>query len=162
MTRSPKMVEYTERKKNETIKKVQEAIDLMKAQGRRITRKQLLQESGVSNAVLSKPYIKEVFEQNLVLMYEKKATLAKVGEPKYVSLLKENDKLRKQIQKIEHKSLEYEIIINNKETYLKDAKQEYDVLNTKYERLLGKWQKLLEHVKRSGVVTPQLEHLFRL
>lgn len=162
MDRSANMIAYTEGKKQETIGKVQSAIDIIKEQGRVVTRKALLEESGVSSAVLSKPYIKEILKQNNVLMYEKKVLSQEIGIDSYKLLLQENDSLKKQIQKLEHQKIDIEIGINNKNQLLEKEQERYNELDIKYQRLLGKWQKLLEHLQRVGHITPEIEELYKL
>lgn len=162
MNRSTNMIAYTEGKKQETIGKVQNAIDIIKEQGRVVTRKALLEESGVSSAVLSKPYIKEILKQNKVLMYEKKVLSQELGIDSYKLLLQENDRLKKQIQKLEHQKIDIEIGMNNKNKLLEKEQERYNELDIKYQRLLGKWQKLLEHLQRVDHITPEIEELYKL
>lgn len=161
MIRSENMIAYTENKKRETINTLQRAIDTMKAQGKKITRKELIEESGLSSAVLSKPYIKEVLKENKVLMYQNTVVMKEGEAGSNTLMLKENNKLRREVQRLEHKILDYELVINDKKTTVKKEKEKYKELQVKYERLLGKWQKLLEYLQRTDNVTPQIKELFK-
>lgn len=52
--------------------------------------------------------------------------------------------------------------MNNKNKLLEKAQERYNELDIKYQRLLGKWQKLLEHLQRVDHITPEIEELYKL
>jgi hypothetical protein len=63
MERSAGMINYTNGLKNNTLKKVKDAIDTLRDRGQPIKRKEILALSGLSSSVLSKPYVKELLKQ---------------------------------------------------------------------------------------------------
>lgn len=116
MRKLPKEVEnYQDECKNETVNKVQIAIDELKAEGCIVTRKLIIERAGVSSSVLSKPHGKAVLEKNEVCQYEVKKKVKGVSEKDYILELskatKKIDKLNEENKKlrdvIDKKDLEY-------------------------------------------------------
>lgn len=100
--------DYQESSKNDTINKVQNAIDELKAEGNIITRKLLLERTGLSNSVLSKPHIKEVLKKNKVCQFalKRKINVTANSVDNDVELKKayeKIDKLEKKIKDLESK-----------------------------------------------------------
>lgn len=161
MQRSEGQINYTEGKKNETISKLKNSIDLMRVEGRTVTRKALLNETGLSTGVLSKPYIKEILKEYKVLMYSKEVLVRDL--PNRTKLLeKENEQLKKKIIILENKLQNEEIAMSIKDERIIANNDHMANQEIKYQRLLGKWQKLLEYLKQTDNVPPELEYMFRL
>lgn len=161
MQRSEGQMNYTEGKKNETISKLKNTIDLMRVEGRTVTRKALLKETGLSTGVLSKPYIKEILKEYKVLMYSKEVLVRDL--PNRAKLLeKENEQLKKKIIILENKLQNEEIAMSIKDERIKANNDHIANQEIKYQRLLGKWQKLLEYLKQLDNIPPELEYLFKL
>lgn len=96
---------FQKNSKNETIKKVQAAIDELRAEGFIITRKLILERSGVSNSVLSKPHIKNVLKENKVCQYSvhKKVTITNDVLLDLAKSAKKIEKLEKKVKELEYK-----------------------------------------------------------
>lgn len=156
MKRTDNMISHTEQLKEETIQKIQEAIDMLQAEGREIKRKDIIEITGLSSAVLSKPHSKEVFKKNKVMMFAGEKVSAEELPDKYVILQKENSSLKKEIQKFENKNHNNEVAISYLKEKIDKQKDEYNILNNKYERLLGKFQMLLDKAERVGINLDEL------
>lgn len=96
---------FQKNSKNETITKVQAAIDELRAEGFIITRKLILERSGVSNSVLSKPHIKNVLKENKVCQYSvhKKVTITNDVLLDLAKSAKKIEKLEKKVKELEYK-----------------------------------------------------------
>lgn len=66
---SPKMRAVYDARKQETLKKVQSAIDQLKASGEKITKKKLAEVSGLSSGTFSKDHVKALLAENQVCQY---------------------------------------------------------------------------------------------
>lgn len=100
--------DYQESSKNDTINRVQNAIDELKAEGNIVTRKLLLERTGLSNSVLSKPHIKEILKKNKVCQFtsKRKVNSTQNSTDSDVELQKayeKIDKLEKKIKELESK-----------------------------------------------------------
>lgn len=157
MNRTENMRNYTEGRKQETIHKIREAISMMKSQGRPITRKDLVAESGVSSSVLSKPYIKAILEEEQVLMFKNHKTIP----PKdtiSASMEKELDMLRKRVEELENRILDKDLLLASQK---KHYKEQLDRLENENALLRGKNQKLLEYLYRRGMVEEEISELYK-
>jgi len=158
MKRSENMIQHTENAKKNSIQKVQDAIDVIKATGRRVTRKEILEISGVSNALLSKPYIKEVLQQNQVLMYEPKPIATPCTE---ITLQKTNEKLQLRVDKLNDTLQNRDLSIKSLRIRLEETRKKLDESRNENEILRGKLQSLLEVIYRSGINDGTLDDYFQ-
>lgn len=134
--------DFQKKSKTTTINKVQTAIDELQAQGFIVTRKQLLERTGLSNSVLSKPHIKEVLKENKVCQYSIKR---KVNITNDNDILLELSKANKKIGKLEAK-------IKDLENKLNKEKVEYYKTKESNEILRGELHILKQKAKLRGLV----------
>ena len=157
MSRTENMRNYTEGRKQETICKIKDAISMMKLQGRPITRKELVAESGVSSSVLSKPYIKAILEEEQVLMFQNRQTIAS-NDSVSASMEKELCMLRKRIEELEHRILDKDLLLESRKKYYQEK---LDGLEKENAILRGKNQKILEYLYRRGMVDKEIDDLYK-
>jgi chromosome segregation ATPase len=155
------MIEYTEKKKAETLKKVSLAIDTIKCTGDKVTRKGILEISNVSNAVLSKTYVKDLLKEEQVLMYEPKKQLQKPGTDTYRSLQRQNEQLQMQVDQLNHKLSDSKAEVFQKEQCINKIREQIEELEIDRQRLRGKVQNLLEYIKRKGLDDETIAILFK-
>ena len=159
--RNEGLVAYTQNKREATLKAVQDAINSIKASGRPVRRKDILEESGVSSAVLSKPYVKELLKQNQVLMYESQRVSTTSGTAPYKSLARENENIRKQLDKVTQQLQDKMQLIETKNRVINDLHKEIADKDAQWQMLSGKYQYLLEYLYRNGMSDEQIEKLFK-
>lgn len=157
MNRTENMRNYTEGRKQETICRIKDAISMMKVQGRPITRKELVSESGVSSSVLSKPYIKAILEEEQVLMFEKHKTVSSNGAIS-ASMEKELHMLRKRVEELQNRIIDKDLLMEGQK---KHHKEKIDALEQENAILRGKNQKLLEYLYRCGMVDEEISELYK-
>ena len=161
MKRTENMIKCTENKKNETIEKVEAAIKLIKSQGKEVTRKDLLEEAGVSSAVLSKPHMKEILKKHQVLMYKPTFVAEQKGGESYNQMNKQLITIEKKIQKKDHQIEDLKAVIETKKKYIDKLNNEIKQLNYENEILRGKNQRILEYLYRNGMDDNEIEDLFK-
>lgn len=64
-----KRQQYYDRRRTRTMQKVQAGIDQIKAEGREVTKKELMEITGLSTGTFSKDHVKEVLKKNQVCQY---------------------------------------------------------------------------------------------
>lgn len=139
---------YFEKKQN-TLRKIQDAIDEIQEDNRIVTKKELMSITGISSGTFSQDYVKELLKKNKVCQFRVTTTIStsqnkkKLEEETILALTKENQKLISKMQ-------DFEIVLeqnNNKYNKLKD---EYSKLESDYRLLKGKYQQLLEYLDALG------------
>jgi hypothetical protein len=128
--------DYQESSKNDTINKVQNAIDELKAEGNIVTRKLLLERTGLSNSVLSKPHIKEVLKKNKVCQFALKRKINVIANS--VDNDVELKKAYEQIDKLEKKVKELESKIDKEKLAYYKMKEANEVLRGELHILMQK------------------------
>ena len=127
---------YFEKKQN-TLRKIQDAIDEIQEDNRIVTKKELMSITGISSGTFSQDYVKELLKKNKVCQFRVTTTIStsqnkkKLEEETILALTKENQKLISKMQ-------DFEIVLeqnNNKYNKLKD---EYSKLESDYRLLKGK------------------------
>ena len=140
-----KLKEKQEQARLDTINKVQEAIDDIRQEGGIVTRKLLLEKTGLSNSTFSKPHVKDVLEANKVCQFaSKKKVLSTTKEDVVKNLYKEIEKLKKENNVLISKLQDKEIKSN---TY----KQDYIELSNNYAMLLSKLHLIMKKVDEYGI-----------
>ena len=139
---------YLEKRQN-TLRKIQDAIDEIQEDNRIVTKKELMSITGISSGTFSQDYVKELLKKNKVCQFRVTTTIStsqnkkKLEEETILALTKENQKLISKMQ-------DFEIVLeqnNNKYNKLKD---EYSKLESDYRLLKGKYQQLLEYLDALG------------
>ncbi len=137
--------EKQEKNRLETINKVQEAIDDIKQDGGIVTRKLLLEKTGLSNSTFSKPHVKDVLEANRVCQFAtKKKVLSTSKEDVTKNLYKEIEKLKRENNILTSK-------LQDKEIKAKAYKQDYVNLSNDYAMLLSKLHLVMKKVDEYGI-----------
>ena len=137
--------EKQEKNRMETINKVQEAIDDIKQDGGIVTRKLLLEKTGLSNSTFSKPHVKDVLEANRVCQFAtKKKVLSTSKEDVTKNLYKEIEKLKRENNILTSK-------LQDKEIKAKAYKQDYVNLSNDYAMLLSKLHLVMKKVDEYGI-----------
>lgn len=124
-----------------TLKKINEAIDTLEMQGAKVTRKAILQLTGLSSATLSKEHARNLLQQRKVCQY---ADRKKVVSSSIVS----NKDKDLEIYRLQKKIFRLEDNIVTKDTKIKSLKEELKDIENRYELLIGKIHELtkkLEH-----------------
>lgn len=111
----------------------------------------VLELSGVSNSVLSKEYVKELFKKHKVLMYEQKVVEQKKGGETYKQIEKELAALRKKLERKEQQLKNKEELLEAKRLYVERLISENEELRKDNKELRGKFQKILEYLYRKGL-----------
>lgn len=132
---------YQENSKNETITKVQNAINELQSEGFIVTRKLLLERTGLSNSVLSKNHIKEVLKNNKVCQYAIKRKFISKNES---DVLLELNKANKKIEQLEKK-------VKDLENKLAKEKVKYHEVKDTNEILRGELFLLKEKASLKGL-----------
>lgn len=95
--------------KKDTLNKLQIAIDRIKQDGRRVTRKELMDISGLSSGTLSKPYVKELFKENEVCQFSPESISRKESKSQTLAdVMYENHRLKAVIKDMDRKYAELE------------------------------------------------------
>lgn len=137
--------EKQEKNRLETINKVQEAIDDIKQDGGIVTRKLLLEKTGLSNSTFSKPHVKDVLEANRVCQFAtKKKMLSPSKEDVTKNLYKEIEKLKRENNILTSK-------LQDKEIKANAYKQDYTDLSNDYAMLLSKLHLVMKKVDEYGI-----------
>ncbi len=140
MTRTiPKSLkDKQEEMKRNTINNIQEAIDTIQEEGGIVTKKKLIEYTGLSNATFSKPHVKQLLEINRVCQYRESKKITRTNNDIKQDIEVVN-RLNKKIAMLESK-------VHDKEIVISKIKSEYEALNTNYELLLGKLHLVMRKV----------------
>lgn len=132
--------------RQETLNKIQNAIDEIKAEGGLVTTKKLIERTGLSRSTFSKNHVKELLRMNRVCQFRDRQVIIedKCSIKTIENLQNELDKAYKKITKLTQE-LEKE-----KEKFSK-LKFDYNDLHENYQLLLGKWHVLLKKAKIRGI-----------
>lgn len=133
-----------EEKRQESMDKIQNAIDELKDEGYKITVELLSKMTGLSRTTIGKPHIQQVLKNNRVCKYERKKTSHKYSEMNKDDLEFEVKRLKKQLNK---KSLE----IENSQNKINALKVKNHELEERIERLIGELQLLSTKSREHGV-----------
>lgn len=132
---------YQNKKRQETIDKVQQAIDELREEGAIINRKSILERSQLSNSVLSKPHIIEVLKENKVCQFQIKCKVTNNEEQNIVSEL---NKAHKKIEVLEKQ------VEDLKNKFNKEKVNNYELKEVN-EILRGELQLLVSKAKMKGI-----------
>lgn len=134
-----------EKNRLDTIEKVQYAIDDIKQDGGIVTRKLLIEKTGLSNSTFSKPHVKQVLEVNEVCQFANKKKVSRnIKEDTTKNLYKEIEKLKRENNILTSK-------LQDKEIKAQGYKQEYIDLSNDYSMLLNKLHMIMRKVDEYGI-----------
>ena len=135
-------------KRQRTLSLIQDAIDDIQEDHRIVTKKELMEITGLSSGTFSKPYVKDLLEQNQVCQYRTARTINQEKQSKtqtaiIAELSSEKKRLESKIQSLTV-ALEKETSAKNK------AASDASRLNNENALLRGKYQQLLEYLEVLG------------
>lgn len=145
---SENMKKMYEKKRANTITKIQEAIDEIKEDHRIVTKKELMDLTGLSSGTFSQDHVKELLKSNEVCQYRNRIkvrseVLEKNKSQKIDDLIIENQKFISKIQ-------DYEIALERSSNKYDQLNLKYRKLESKHQLLRGKYQQLLEYLDAMG------------
>lgn len=146
---SENMKKMYAQKRKATLDKIQYAIDEIQEDNRIVTKKELMELTGISSGTLSQQYVKELLKENKVCQYRETITIdnadkkKKLEEKSILSLQKENQKLISKMQ-------DFEIVIEKNDKKYRELQTNYNNLDREYKLLKGKYQQLLEYLEALG------------
>lgn len=146
---SENMKKMYAQKRKATLDKIQSAIDEIQEDNRIVTKKELMELTGISSGTLSQQYVKELLKENKVCQYRETITIdnadkkKKLEEKSILSLQKENQKLISKMQ-------DFEIVIEKNDKKYRELQTNYNNLDREYKLLKGKYQQLLEYLEALG------------
>lgn len=160
---SPKMQAVYDARKEETLKKVQSAIDQLQANGEKVTKKRLAEVSGLSSGTFSKEHVKELLKENQVCQYAPGAKehtnfyvaarpTSKPSKP-HEHLTIRNTLQEKQFsQEDEDRIIEAQKkIIAKLEKKQENLENQIQEIEKQYERMLGQYQLAARILNNMGV-----------
>lgn len=139
-----KLKEKQKEAKEKTIRLVQETIDDLQAEGVIVTRKLLIERTGLSNSVFSKGHVKQVLEKNRVCQFAIKRKLTK-------SCLNSTKDLELELAKAYKKIEKLEMILTDKSNVINKWKAAYYEMKEKNEILRGQLHILVQKAKMRGL-----------
>lgn len=135
-------------KKNETLNKIQSAINNINEDNRIVTKNELIILTGLSSGTFSKPYVLELLKKNKVCQFRERKSV--IREQKGILLINEVNELNKTINTLNKK---IDLLINQKEILqrkLSESDKELAELTIKYQKLKGSYQIVLEKLDILG------------
>lgn len=132
--------------KKNTLDKIQNAIDEIKAEGALVSTKKLIERTGLARSTFSKIHVKELLKENRVCQFKDRQVIAeeKYGAKAIETLQSELDKAYKKINKLTQE-------LEKEKSKVTKLKFDNNQLNENYQLLLGKWHVLLKKAKIKGI-----------
>ena len=139
------MKKMYQEKKDRTCKKVRDAIHLIKNEGRRVTKKELFEITGLSPATFSKEYIKEILKDEQVCQFR---VIKQAGPTS--NELKTIEILSRDLEQLKHQKQDLEL----ENESIKQRLDQLSKINSKNEEdlklLEGRYQQALEYLEVLG------------
>ncbi len=133
------MAEKQKRQRQETIEKVQKAINELTAEGAVITTAKLIDRTGLSRSTLNKPHAQQVLKDNQVGKFRSRKAFAS------------NTAIEDRLAHIEKQLSSVKISFAEEQKKRIRLQEEKKVLNNKYQLLLGKYHKVVLMARNYGV-----------
>ena len=135
------MTALNARRKQDTLAKIRDAVDMLRETGAKVTRKALIDETGLSSATFSKPYVKELLKELKVLQFEDRtAVKAGIDIKKLIRENREKDaeiaRLKQQKDSIAAKMNTLQLKIEERDEAIKQYEHEEMVLRGQVQSLL--------------------------
>lgn len=146
---SENMKKMYSQKRQSTLDKIQEAIDEIQEDNRIVTKKELMDITGISSGTFSQEYVKELLKANKVCQFRETITVSidkkkkKLEEESMLALKKENRKLISKMQ-------DFEVVLEQNTKKYNKLKDDYSKLESDHKLLKGKYQQLLEYLDALG------------
>ena len=135
--------------KQTSLTKIQDAINVIKADNRIVTKKELIELTGLSSGTFSRPYVKELLQKNQVCQYrglQLENTETKTKQIKEATI----EQLSKKVLSLESKIQDYDLQLEKKTKDFDKLKEEHTKLENEHILLRGKYQQLLEYLDALG------------
>lgn len=135
--------------KQTSLTKIQDAINLIKADNRIVTKKELIELTGLSSGTFSRPYVKELLQKNKVCQYrglQLENAETKTKQIKEATL----EQLSKKVLSLESKIQDYDLQLEKKSKDFATLKEDYAKLENDHILLRGKYQQILEYMDALG------------
>ena len=136
--------------KKTSLTKIQDAINVIKADNRIVTKKELIELTGLSSGTFSRPYVKELLQKNKVCQYrglQLENTETKTQQIKEATI----EQLSKKVLSLESKIQDYDLQLEKKRKDFATLKEDYAKLENDHILLRGKYQQMLEYMDALGV-----------
>ena len=147
-TPSNNMRNMYEEKRQRTLSLIQNAINDIKEDHRIVTKKELMELTGLSSGTFSQEYVKDLLAKNQVCQFKTSKAISQEKQEKNQSriiaeLSSENTRLSSQVQSLKI-ALEKEVSAKKKQSLENEALRNENAL------LKGKYQQLLEYLEVLG------------
>ncbi len=134
-----------ELKRQETLNKIKDAIEEIQFEDGIVTKKKLIELTGLSNSTFSKPHVKKLLKERKVCQYRETMV---VQEHKWKN---DNDSLNKKIDKLKRENIKLKNDIVSKEIKINMLEEELKEKEDKYRRLLGRVHQLTRIAEANGI-----------
>jgi len=133
------LVQKQECQRNETIRKVQSAINELITEGALITTAKLIDRTGLSRSTINKPHVQNVLKDNQVGKYRSRIVISS------------NTAIEDQLAKLEKELSSVKINYEEEHKRRIRLQEEKKNLDYKYQMLLGKYHRTVFMAKNYGV-----------
>lgn len=136
-------------KRNTTLELIRDTIESIQSDNRIVTKKELIDTTGLSSGTFSKDYVKDLLREKGVCQFRKlninpqKEILEESLSQKLDVVLRENKRFLS-----ENQDLKMKVERQTKKTI--KLNEDYNILKVNYEMLLGKHQQILEYLDSIG------------
>lgn len=143
---SENMRKMYEAKKEATLSRIQEAIDIIKEDNRIVTKKELMSLTGLSSGTFSQEHVKVLLRENQVCQYR---PVARVAESRNAAMSKDAEiaHLARELEKSRSREQDLEIALDLSRRKTRTLRLEKSELEREHLLLRGKYQQLLEYLE---------------
>lgn len=124
-----------------TVKKVQDAINDITEDGGVVTKKRLIELTGLSNSTFSKPHVISVLKANEVCQFKKSKIKETAAENLVIS------RLYKEIEQLQNDKQLLQAKLQDKDIAITKIKKEHQELGDNYAMILGKIHLLMKRIE---------------
>ena len=145
-----KLKEKQQQQKRDTVKKIEEAIEMLKDLGYgSITIANLMKETGLSRSIFSKPHVEEVLKKHKIGKYKEVKTLVIEKQNKYTK--EYVDSLEKQLSNANIKINRLESELASTTSKLKEEQLKYLKADLANRELADKFQRMYDKAISEGI-----------
>lgn len=145
---TPGMQKMYAEKKQITLSKIEACIDEMREWGEEVTKKRIIERTGISSGTLSKPYVLDLLRRKEVCQFKPIAKTKSSSSPR---IEKELSKRIKEIEVLEHKLSDSQDMVITLRDRIITKEKEISSLKDTIAHLRGQQQLLLERLDSSNV-----------
>lgn len=145
-----KLKEKQEKQREDTIKRIEEAIEMLKDLGyHSITISNLVSETGLARTTFSKPHVEEVLKRHKIGKFREVKTLVLEQDNKYTK--EYIDSLEKQLSNAHIKINKLESELVSTTAKIKEEQLKFITVDLKNKELADKFQRMYDRVIAAGV-----------